>query len=429
MLTQLEKIYRSVLQELDHHAPLRHRLDSRSGPPYSQLLALGKAAASMASVALPYCAPPPEGFVLTKESHLKSTWRAALVGVECWEAGHPLPDQRSLLASHRLLEWIEQVRRPEHLLLLISGGASSLLELPSPPLRLPDLIELNRCLLASGMPIEEINVVRKHLSLLKGGQLGEKLVARFQRVTQLIVSDVGEGPLSLVGSGPALADPSSLEEADRLLDRLEGIALPALLRTCRAALRETPKTLPLSAQRLADHRQLTELARHALGPLARRDPQWAETVHQEIETLAADWGRLAVRLREQGFQGVLVASGEPLVRLQTARPGRGGRCQELAVRFAREVAGQPGIALLAGSSDGTDGPTPYAGARVDGHSWPRLCQRHGKSQAEDLLGRHDASGLLESCRELLLETGPTGHNLNDLFLLSIQPNIEKFSSW
>ena len=420
LLTQLEKIYRTVLRELASVTFLHQRLQAEISPPYQQVIAVGKAAGLMAATASAYCAPPREGFVLTKEAHLTPALQQHLVGFECWEAGHPLPDERSLLATERLLEWIERLRQPGHLLLLLSGGASSLLELPAPPLRLADLVSLNRCLLASGLPIESINVVRKHLSQVKGGQLGERLGQRFRRITQLIVSDVCHGGLELVGSGPALADPSSREEAARLLDSLEGLALPALLNRCRAALVETPKRLPVTAERLADHRTLGQLARTALGEQARQDPQWPETVSGDIEVLARSWGHLARRLQALGFQGTLVATGEPTVNLRTPNPGRGGRCQELALRFAREIAGCEDIALLAGSSDGTDGPTPYAGAMADGASWPGLIRLHGRDRAEALLAAHDASSLLRGLPHLLLDTGPTGHNLNDLFLLSIQ---------
>lgn len=419
MLAHLVEIYREVLKGLDGAHLLEDRLRAEPYPPYSQILAIGKAAARMAVTAAPFCAPPREGFVLTKEAHLRPAFREALLGFETWEAGHPLPDQRSLLATERLLSWLEEIRHPGHLLLLLSGGASSLLEIPAPPLSLGDLAELNRGLLASGMPIEKMNVIRKHVSLVKGGQLGARLVGRFRRVTQLIFSDITQGALDLVGSGPALADPSTRDDAERLLSELQGVCLPQLLRRCRQALVETPGDLPFQAELLADHRALDALARQALGRRAAEDPQWGTVVKDDVGELAERWAHLAVRLRDQGFQGVLVASGEPTVRLSPQASGRGGRCQELACRFAQRIAGLSGIALLAGSSDGTDGPTPYAGARVDGRSWEEMARKLGEGRTGEMLARNESSALLESVPGLLLETGPTGHNLNDLFLLAI----------
>jgi glycerate-2-kinase len=423
LLSQLAKIYRAVLKELDSGAILSDRLAGEPFPPYTQVLALGKAAATMAVTAAPFCAPPTEGFLLTKEAHLRAPMREGLLGFEAWEAGHPLPDQRSLLATERLLQWIAEVRHPGHLLVLLSGGTSSLLELPAPPLSLNDLITLNACMLASGMPIEEINVIRKHLSLVKGGQLGAQLAQSFGRVTQLVFSDVCTSlpQLDLVGSGPALADPSTRDDAGRLLEKLDGIALPALLRKCQQAILETPKSLALNAELLADHNILRALAKPHLGSEAREHPQWSPVVTGDVKKLAAQWGHLARRLWSQGFRGTLIASGEPTVTLNPQSSGRGGRCQELAACFAQTIAGNPGIALLAGSSDGTDGPTPYAGALVDGRSWERLTAALGADRAQAMLDRNDTSGLLEAAPGLLLDTGPTGHNLNDLYLLRIDP--------
>ena len=417
----LSTVYREVLKRLDSADHLRSRLNSEPHPPYTQLLAIGKAAPVMAALAASYLASPREGFVLTKEAHLGQRSRDALWGLECWEAGHPFPDARGLLATERLTRWLVEIREPRHLLLLLSGGASSLLVDPAPPLTLEDLVELNRALLASGLPIEEINVVRKHLSTLKGGGLGQKL-ARFRRVTQLIFSDICPAAqrLDLVGSGPALADPSRREDASELLARLETFLLPSVMRRCREALRETPKSLPLAAEGLADHRTLTRLARDILSERWRDAAGWSDTVTGDVADLASAWAHLAGRLRGEGFRGVLVASGEPTVRLvDTLSGASGGRCQELAARFAREIEGLEGISLLAGGSDGTDGPTPYAGACVDGTSWSRLCLAHGTERAVKLLEGHDVSSLLRAVDGLLLDTGPTGHNLNDLYLLAI----------
>ena len=418
---ELSAIYRGVLQALDQGHELRDRLVRESHPPYTQLLAIGKAAPFMAAQAAPFLRAPRQGFVLTKEAHIDERHRAALWGLECWEAGHPLPDRRGMLATERLLGWLEEVRDPGHLLLLLSGGASSLVVDPAPPLSLEDLIELNRTFLHSGLPIEEINLLRKHLSTLKGGGLGEKL-RRFRRVTQLIFSDICPRPerLDLVGSGPALADTSTLEQALHLLERLEPLLLRPLAQRCREALRETSKELPWKAEGLADHRTLVRLARKLLSATKVEAPGWSETVTGDVSELATGWAHLARRLWAEGFRGVLVASGEPTVTLKDPLSGgRGGRCQELAARFACEIKGAEGIALLAGGSDGTDGPTPYAGAVVDQTSWSRLLARHGPERAEKLLKGHDATGLLRGVEGLLLDTGPTGQNLNDLYLLSI----------
>ncbi len=421
MQQQLAKIYHDILGRLRRGELLQQRLERESSLPFDQILALGKAAVEMSALAAPFARPPCEGFLVTKVGHLTSRPRPGLAGFECWETEHPVPGPRSLLAAQRLDSWSAERARPGHLLLLLSGGASSLIETPRPPLDLADLQLLNQALLASGLPIEKVNIVRKHLSLFKGGGLGQRLVRRFPKVTQLIASDVVCQPprLDLVGSGPALADPSTRDDARILLEELRPHTTRERLERWFQALGETPKALSLQAELLADYRTLAAMARAELGSRNGHHESWNEVVLGDIEELARSWAALARRLKAQGVKTVLVATGEPTVRLRVKATGRGGRCQELAVHFARAIAGESGISLLAAGSDGQDGPTPYAGAVVDGETWSALLQAWGEEGAEKRLARHDSSGLLEALPGSLLRTGPSGLNLNDLFLLAI----------
>ena len=390
------------------------------------MLSVGKAAAAMAAVAAEGCARPVEGFLLTKTAHISPALRSRLGGFELWEAGHPIPDHRSLQATERLLQWLEEVRVPRHLLVLLSGGTSSLLELPNPPLTLQDLVELHRVLLGNGWPIERINVLRKHLSQVKGGGLGVRLARRFHKVTQLVATDIclpGHGPetlLPLVGSGPTLADPSTQDEALALLLELGPAMTGRLARRCREALRETPKNLNLQAEQLISHETMKDISR-ALIPqsLLCEDRRWPSLVEGDVKDLAKTWSEIATSLQESGLHGIFVATGEPTVKLTSENPGRGGRCQDLALRFAQRVCDREGIELLAGSSDGTDGPTPYAGAVVDGKTWPSLVRKFSEQTALGCLKNHDSTTLLEGLPDALLDTGPTGLNINDLFFLRI----------
>lgn len=420
---ELHAVYLRVLRRLSGPDLLGDRLERWDGGTFDQVLAIGKAAPAMAASVLPLCSQPREGFVLTREFHLRPHHHDLLWGLECWEAGHPLPDQRSLLATERLLAWIDEVRHPGHLLVLLSGGASSLLAQPRPPLDLADLRELNEGLLASGLAIEEINVVRKHLSMVKGGGLGQRLVERFSRVTQWIMGDIAlphpEDHLHLVGSGPTLADPTTRLAAFHLLDRLEEMVRPSLLRRCRLACKETTKDLRLKAELIADHRLVGQVARDELGERAAADPRWSSLVTSEVKELAVYWVKLALQLIQERFCGVLIATGEPTVHLAGQNSGEGGRCQELAVHVARGIAGLEGVSLLAGSTDGSDGPTLYAGAVVDGCTWPSMERALGADHARVLLQRHESSRLLRAVPGCLIETGPTGYNLNDVFLLAV----------
>lgn len=386
-----------------------------------EILAVGKAAVSMSLGARRALGQSfRRGFLLTRYGHLNSSSRAVLAaGFELHEAGHPVPDEAGLKATGRLLGWLQEGEGD--LLVLMSGGASALLVAPRAPLLLDDLRILNGSLLRSGLGIEKMNILRKHLSGVKGGQLVESC-ARYRAIYQLVLSDIcapelGEKEvLSLVGSGCFVADPSTVEEAREVLDQLE---LPeGVASRVASALWETPKAVRGESHILASHRDLREAARKLLGaPITH--PYWPEDVVGEVGAVARRFARVGRALREEGRRGVLVASGEPTVAIRVENPGRGGRCQELALRFAREIAGCPGLRLLAGSSDGTDGPTEDAGALVDGTTWPELCRVLGEDEMERVLQEHDSGSALSRLKGALLHTGPTGHNINDLYLLEI----------
>ncbi|MFA7481603.1 MAG: DUF4147 domain-containing protein [Vulcanimicrobiota bacterium] len=421
MTLQLPKIYRKVLKNLAPDVLVEKFFRTRSKHDFMEILAVGKAAVSMSLGAKRGLGEKfRRGFLLTKYDHLDSSSRAVLAaGFELHEAGHPAPDKAGLKATDRLLEWLQEGEGD--LLVLMSGGASALLVAPRAPLLLDDLRTLNASLLRSGLAIERMNILRKHLSRVKGGQLVESC-ARYRTIHQLVLSDIcapelGEKEvLSLVGSGCLVADPSTVEEAREVLDRLqlpEGVASRVA-----SALRETPKAVRGESHILACHHDLREAARKLLGdPIT--DPRWPEVVVGEVGMVARGFARVGRALREEGRRGVLVASGEPTVAIRVENPGRGGRCQELALRFAREIAGCPGLRLLAGSSDGTDGPTEDAGALVDGTSWPELCRVLGEDEMERVLREHDSGSALSRLKGALLHTGPTGHNINDLYLLEI----------
>ncbi len=426
----LRAVYQKTLQNLAPERLLMEAFRKRTPGSQVHILSLGKAAAPMACAAREAAggkAWKGQGFLLTKFGHCSPSERDHLSSFTFWEAAHPIPDEAGTLAARDLLRWLESHPQSEELLVLLSGGASSLLADPIPPLNLRDLQELNEALLQSGLPIEEVNVVRKHLSYLKGGQLGARLTKRFKHITQYVLCDVSAdlAPphlLSLIGSGPTVPDPSTLEQARRILNRLDSMVPPSKLARWRDCLIETPKDLTLEATILADYHTLRATA---LGYLSEsdllEDPNWSPTVEGEVAKLAVIWGRLAKRLLFENRCGTLAATGEPTVRLSadTPKSHRGGRCQELALRFAREIDGVPGITLLAGSSDGTDGPTDYAGAMVDGTTWSRLKALVGEGALLKAVEQHNSTAVLEKLPEALLRTGPTGQNLNDLFLLSI----------
>lgn len=364
------------------------------------------------------------GFLITKDQHLGES-PGTFQRFTLREASHPVPNRAGVEATRELLGWLESPSPSTQALVLLSGGASSLLVAPTPPLGLKDLGHLNTQLLRSGLPIEKMNVLRKHLSRVKGGQLSEHF-ANYQNLMQLVMVDIcapqlaEHEVLSMVGSGPCCADPTTMGQAGEILEALRPNLPEELARKTEAALAETPKQTRFESLVVADYRTLAAVARELLGPSATQHPDWKSEVLGEVRQVAAEFAAVARDMKERGQRGVLIASGEPTVEIGAERPGRGGRCQELALWFAREVAGLEGVELLAGSSDGTDGPTHDAGAQVDGETWPRLAEQVGRETAEAMLRGHDSGSALAKLPGALLTIGPTGQNLNDLYLLKVE---------
>ncbi len=353
----------------------------------------------------------------------RSTAGPRLVRTRLIEAGHPLPDAGSRQAAGQFLSIAKSLGPDDLLFVLLSGGASSLLAAPAPGLRLRDLREVSQLLLRSGAPIGEINVVRKHLSSISGGQLA---AATRARIITLILSDVfGDDPAD-IGSGPTAPDPSTFQDACRILRRRKiWSALPPSVRSHLLAGRrgrrpETPKP-GASTFRRVQHRIIgnNATARQAIATAARRaglrvvsiPAPLTGDVRTAAETLVGALGRLAAQRRAGGPPSCLIAGGEPTVRV--TGPGRGGRAQHCALLAAAHLDGLPRVWLAAFGTDGLDGPTDAAGAVVSGETLS-LAKRKGLSVAQ-ALRRHDAYGFFSTIGGHL-RTGPTGTNVNDLFI-------------
>jgi len=427
MNLDLQNIYHETLERVGAERLTTRSLEEEDFSSPCSVLAVGKASVPMARAAYRRLGNHLEnGFLLTKYDHTSES-DSSLMGTkfEFHEAAHPVPDEKGLKATEKLRSWLQtEGKKGGELLVLLSGGASSLLVAPTPPLDLAGLQEVNRALLHSGLPIETMNVLRKHLSSVKGGQLGS-LCTGFSRVRQMIMVDIccpelsREALLSLVGSGPFCPDPSTEEEARGILAELKPDLPEEVFSQAVAALHDTPKELPITSRVVGSHEVLREAAVSLLGDHLLDDPEWPNTAEGYVDELAARFARIGKRLQAEGKRGVLIATGEPLVNISTPDPGRGGRCQELALQFARHVSGHRGLELLAGSSDGTDGPTTDAGAHTDGNTWPVVCHHLGQEEAVNALSRHDSGFCLSLVPRALLTTGPTGQNLNDLYLLQI----------
>ncbi len=398
MRTPLLKIYAAALQAVNGRTRVHAYLTQHSLSGDVHVIALGKAAAAMVHGAMDALGGRiASAYIVTKHGHGETLpW-------PCIEAGHPLPDAHSLAAGAGLVECARQLPPLAQVLVLLSGGASSLVELPRPGLTLADLRAFNEWLLASGLNIVQCNTLRKRLSQIKGGQLAKWLAPR--PVLCLCISDVlGDDP-SVIASGPLVADASvldihaypSLPAHLRALLPKEALPLePAWFHTLRidiiATLQQAKAVAGQTAQRLGYRAQIHE-------EFIAGDAQAA--AHAMVHTL-----------RTGTAGSVHIWGGETTVQLPT-HPGRGGRNQHLALAAALALDGEDKIFFLAAGTDGSDGPSTDAGALVDGASIAR-------GNAHDLdahaaLAAADAGTFLEASGDLI-ETGPTGTNVMDIML-------------
>lgn len=405
----------------DGAARLLVPLPRRSGPGRVLVFGAGKAAASLALALERSLGDRLDGgCVVVKHGH-----REPLARVEQLEAAHPLPDESGVRATQRLLQASAALTAEDCVFVALTGGASSLLVAPAAGLALADKREATRRLMHAGATIGEINCVRRHLSAVKGGQWRLRLWPA--RVVTLLISDVVEGHVATIGSGPTVPDESTFAEALAIVDRYgQRAALPpaALRRLEAGADGRVPET-PKPGERRFEGDAVLVLAsgRHAVAAAAARatqlgfdarihDPAMTGGTHVRAREFAARLVTESTAARARGARRVaLVAGGETT--LEVRGPGSGGRSQEFALVAAREFAGHPGLALLAGGTDGTDGPTEAAGGFAD---W--TTEARAAAIGLDLgasLAANDSGTALAALDDRLV-TGPTGTNVMDLVI-------------
>ena len=381
------------------------------------LLAAGKAAGSMAEVAeriyLDERRVAPErlaGIAVARHGYGRPTRI-----VEMIEAGHPIPDAAGLAAAERALAHADRAGTDDLVLVLMSGGASANWIAPADGITFADKQAVTRALLKCGAHIGEINTVRKHLSRIKGGRLARHAFPA--RVATIAISDVPGDDPAVIGSGPTVPDPSTLEQA-RVIVAKYSLAVPdAVTRALADPANESPKpgdevfasTSFTLAARPADALAAAERAAKAAG----YDVVFlGDRVEGEARAVAAAHARLAHDLRAQGKRAVIMSGGELTVTIRGQ--GRGGPNQEYALALASELAGMPGVAAIAGDTDGTDGgggnATDPAGAYIDGATVTRA-RSLGLDPAA-FLADNDSTGFFTRLGDLL-EPGPTYTNVND----------------
>ena len=408
-----EKIVREAIaavlpERAVREALAKARLTGRVVP-----VAVGKAAWRMAAAAKAELGPRlRRGVVITKDGHSGGP----IEGFDIFEAGHPVPDERTLTATRAAIDAVKGLSAGDTVLFLLSGGGSALFE--SPLIPFDEYRDVCDQLLRCGADIISVNTIRKRLSAVKGG--GFAALCRPASVVAVVLSDVlGDRP-DMIASGPVSEDLSTPVEALDVVRRyglrLSGQALALLGR-------EMPRDLTnVTVEVTGSVRALCRAAARTCEELGYA----AEIMTDEMACEAREAGALLGAIARTravgettGKKRALIFGGETVVHC-TGR-GKGGRCQELALAASRVISGVRGAAVFAFGSDGTDGPTDAAGGYADGHTAAAI-EQAGLSAA-DRLADNDAYTALSACGGLIV-TGPTGTNVNDCAVILTDPGTE-----
>lgn len=382
------------------------------------VLAAGKAAGSMAEVA--------EQFYLDKAGIARGRMQGIAVTragygrptrlIEMIEAGHPVPDRTGLEATERVLALAAGAGADDLVLVLLSGGASANWVAPAAGISFDDKRALTRDLLRSGATIEEINTVRKHLSRIKGGRLAVR--AAPARVVTLAISDVPRDDPSVIGSGPTVADASTLAESLEILARRRIVLSPVIADALHNPVNETPEpghpAFENSVFRIVARPADALAAAAKVARAAGFEPQvLGSDIEGEAREVAVAHAEAARRAALMSRPAVLLSGGELTVTVRGR--GRGGPNQEYALALALALAGAPGVGAVAGDTDGTDGgggdADDPAGAFIDESTLLRAESR--SLDPARFLADNDSTGFFAELGDLLTP-GPTYTNVNDL---------------
>jgi glycerate 2-kinase len=386
-------------------------------PPKGKTLVVGagKAAAAMA-LAVEQNRPanaPLDGLVITRYQHGLLTNRITVI-----EAGHPVPDESGERAAQEILRRTQSLTQNDRLLALWSGGGSALLSLPAEGISMADLKATTRELLKCGAPIQDMNIVRKHLSGIQGGRLA---AASRAPITSLVISDVTGDDPTHIASGPCAPDPTTYREALEVLRRY-GVKAPKpvldrLTRGAKGEIPETPKPRDRIFKRVEN--RIIATAQQSLQAAAKffithdiHPAILGDTVTGEARDVARVYAALAREVKDHGLPWgppvALISGGETTVTVRGK--GRGGRNSEFLLALAVSLDGAGGIHALACDTDGIDGSEDNAGAILEPDTLKRAVRK--KLDPESLLDENDGYGFFSALDDLIV-TGPTRTNVND----------------
>ncbi|RLF21158.1 MAG: glycerate kinase [Thermoprotei archaeon] len=358
----------------------------------------------------------------------KGTPKPRVSRIELVEGSHPIPSKENIRHAKRIMELVKEADSRDLVLCLISGGGSALLCLPREELSVDDVQELTRVLLKSGATIHEVNTIRKHVELLKGGKLAR--LAHPATVISLIISDVVGDDLDVIASGPTAPDKSTFKDAMDVLEKygvkheVPGKVLEIIERGVRGEIEENPKPGDDIFKKVYNFIVASNtISLEAMERRARELGLKPLVLTSYLEGEAREVGRVIASIaRHLYHQGqpldkpcVLLMGGETTVTLEEYGKGKGGRNQELVLSASMNIRRLKGIAIASIGTDGIDGNSDAAGAIVD---WLTVdeAERRGLSPMHYLL-KHDSYSFFKELGRSLIFTGPTGTNVNDLTVL------------
>jgi len=364
-----------------------------------------------------------EGVVLTRYGHHSPTSHIQII-----EAGHPVPDQAGMDGAKEIYRLVAELQAGDILIALISGGGSSLLTLPQAGISIDDMRKTTEALLRSGAPIEEMNIVRKHLSAIQGGNLARLAIARGARVEALLISDVtGDAPAD-IASGPCAPDYSTYQDALDILDKYglsaDAIPLSVLSHLNRGVAGEVPETLKetdLKGALVNNHVIATaykslEAAADYVRSQGYEPVILGDTVTGEARDVGIEQAALVREhlLAKTGKPIALISGGECTVTIPSGIKGRGGRCSEYLLSLFAASQEIPQLAALAADTDGIDGSEKNAGAWFTPET--RLAASKEGLIPAQYLTQHNCYDFFAQL-DALVETGPTLTNVNDFRII------------
>lgn len=363
-----------------------------------------------------------KGFVTTKYGH-----SLPLKKIEVIEAGHPIPDQKGFKGAKKIQSLLKESGTEDLVIFILSGGASALLPLPANGIALEEKQEVTQLLLDCGADIKEINTIRKHISQIKGGWLARW--AYPSTVISFILSDVVGDQLDVIGSGPAVPDPSSFEEAWEILkkydlvDEVSASIKKYLLLGREGKVEETPKPGDAVFEKVyhtligSNLLALRAAEKEALS-IGLNTLILSSSIVGETREAARFHAAIAKEVISSGHPlpkpACILSGGETTVTIKGR--GIGGRNQEFALAMALEISGLEKVVFLSGGTDGTDGPTDATGAIVDHKTLSRALSKGLDPKA--YLENNDSYTFFKNLGDLLI-TGPTHTNVMDVRILLV----------